>query len=275
MCFGTNNNIYSIGNTKEGVRNMTKHTNKLLVTFEHPEILQQFNDYFIKQYGTVRGHRTKVLEKLIANFNTTKTIQKFEPEYLQKIKDLQDQVAQLQVENTKISEDNNIQITKNTKNLEQIKELTNQLENYHSVIEENVRLHETIKKHENTIDNMNTIQEIQKNRILELTEELQELKQLNKEHENNIYQLTNKHENTIKELNSTHSKEIEKLNNKITSKDNRYKHIEERNEKLNEENNNLHNTIGKYSYVIGYIDGMGIIDRIRKNYPEEIKELKP
>lgn len=182
---------YILHRIQKGLRKMTKHTNKILIPFKNPQTLQQFNDYFINKYGTVRGHRAKVIEELIANFNTTQTIQKFEPEYLQNIKDLHEHVVKLQLENTQSSTDYKKLLVENEKNLLQIEELTTKLDNYHSVMEENIRLHEKIKQHESKIDDMNTIQEIQKNRIIELKEELQELKE---KHEKTETKLTQKEE---------------------------------------------------------------------------------
>lgn len=219
---------------------MTKHTNKLLVTFEHPEILQQFNDYFKKKYGTVRGHRAKVIEELITNFNRTQTIQKFEPEYLKKINDLQDQLQHLQHENTKLSEDNNILITKNQKNMEQLNNLNQQLQQYEQTKEANNKLSKEVKNNKLTIDDLN-----------------KKLNTLQAKYEQTLIN----HTNDIKQLSMEYNKNLEEKDKQITEK-------EEKNEALT-------GVIIKLKDDIHNIKEMNVIQRIFKRYPEEkIIELK-
>ncbi len=264
---------------------MTKHTNKnketnrLCVTFEHPEILHEFNNYFYNKYDTVRGYRLQVLEDLIANFNETQKITKETPQI---IKDNE----HLTHEKQKLEDQLNTATTTNKQHEEKIKEMTKeiedlqqQLQQYETLHEDNIRLEETNKKHLLTIDHLTENNKSLKEQLATNEDELKQArndyKTLAATHEETINNLTNKHENTLKELTTKDNKTIQDLNDKISSKENRYNHLEERNNKLQDDYNHLQDTMNKINYAFGSLNNMSLLDRILKNYPEEIKELKP
>lgn len=141
-------------------------------------------------------------------------------------------------------------------------------------IKDNERLTKQINILENTIkDKENTIKELQK-QIKTLENNINDYKTTIKDKETHINQL----QTTIKQ----HQTQIETINTQITTKekqlitkDNDYKHIVEINNKTQREFNQLQNDIKKYSYVIGSINNLSVIDRLLKRYPKEIKELQP
>lgn len=264
---------------------MTKHTNKnretnrLCVTFEHPEILHEFNNYFYDKYDTVRGYRLQVLEDLIANFNETQKIKEDTPQI---IKDNE----HLTHEKQRLEDQLHTATTTNREHEEIIKELTKEIEDlkqqvqkYEAVHKDNIRLEETNKKHLSTIDHLTENNKSLNQQLTkmdnELTQARTDYKTLIADHKETIKDLTSKHENTLKQLTTDDNKIIQDLQDKITSKENRYNHLEERNNKLQDDYNDLQDTINKMSYAFGSLTSMSLLDRILKNYPEEIKELKP
>lgn len=270
---------------------MTKNTNKnntdrLCVTFKHPEILQEFNNYFYNKYNTVKGYRLEVLEDLISNFNKTQTITANKPEYYQENTALKEENNQLKEDIQHLKDQQKTATTKQatytnkinnmTKEIEDLKQ---QLQQYTHIKEDNIRLEETIEKNTLTIDHLTKNNQEVTTRLNNTEKQNKELtedyKTLVKEHQNTIKQLTNKHETTLKQVTNEHDKIIKDLQDKITSKDNKYNHIEERNNKLQDDYNDLQKTINKVSYAIGSLNSMSLLDRILKKYPEEIKELKP
>lgn len=84
-----------------------------------------------------------------------------------------------------------------------------------------------------------------------------------KEHNNNLTRTTER----LEEENMKQKKEVSAARND-------YKHAVNRNNKLQDEVNSLQEESRKYSYVVGQIEKMSLIDRIFKNYPKEIKELE-
>lgn len=264
---------------------MTKHTNKnkeinrLCVTFEHPEILQEFNNYFYNKYNTVRGYRLQVLEDLISNFNETQRITKETPQIIKDNERLTNEKQKLEDQlNTATTLNNEHEETINNMTKE-IKDLKQQLQQYHTLNEDYIRLDETNKKHALTIDHLTSNNKSLKQQLTtkedELTQARTDYKTLVNTHEETIKKLTNKHETTLKQVTAEDNKIIKDLQDKITSKDNRYNHLEERNNKLQDDYNSLQEIIKKYSYAFGSLNSMSLLNRILKNYPEEIKELKP
>lgn len=259
--------------------NKNKNTDRLCVTFKHPEILQEFNNYFYNKYDTVKGYRLEVLEDLISNFNKTQKITIDKPTYYQENKKLKEDIQHLQDQQeiaTTTQANYEEKIETMTK---EIKDLKQQLQQYETIKETNIRLEETIEKNTLTIDHLTENNQELTTRLNTAEKEnktlTEEYTALVKEHQNTIKQLTNKHETTIKQVTNEHDKIIKDLQDKITSKDNKYNHIEERNNKLQDDYNDLQKTINKVSYAIGSLNSMSLIDRILKKYPEEIKELKP
>lgn len=174
---------------------MTKHTNKLLVTFEHPEILQEFNNFFIEKYGTVRGYRVQIIEEMITEFNRSQTIQKFEPEYLKKIEYLQTQLHQQTKEKNVLAAEVEQLTRENQKNLNQINNLNQLLEQYQSLKAENTKLLETIKNNQIHIDDLTKKHEELSAKYEEtLIKHNEYIKDLNKEYNNNLKQKEEKNE---------------------------------------------------------------------------------
>ena len=174
---------------------MTKHTNKLLVTFEHPEILQQFNNFFIEKYGTVRGYRVQIIEEMITEFNRSQTIQKFEPEYLKKIEYLQTQLHQQTKEKNVLAAEVEQLTRENQKNLNQINNLNQLLEQYQSLKSENIKLLETIKNQQIHIDDLTKKHEKFSAKYEEtLIKHNYYITDLNKEYNNNMKQKEEKNE---------------------------------------------------------------------------------
>lgn len=271
---------------------MTKHTNKnkntdrLCVTFEHPEILQEFNNYFYNKYGKVQGYRRKILEDLIDNFNKTQTITTNKPEYYKENTALKQENKQLKEDIQHLKDQQKTATTKQAtyKNkinnmTKEIKDLKQQLQQYTHIKEDNIRLEESIEKNTLTIDHLTKNNQVLTTRLNNAEKENKQLnedyKNTVKEHQNTIKDLTNKHETTIKQVTNEHDNLIKDLQDKLTSKDNKYNHLEERNNKLQDDYNDLQKTINKVSYAIGNLNSMSLFDRILKKYPEEIKELKP
>ena len=174
---------------------MTKHTNKLLVTFEHPEILQQFNNFFIEKYGTVRGYRVQIIEEMITEFNRSQTIQKFEPEYLKKIEHLRIQLQQQTKEKNVLAAEVEQLTRENQKNLNQINNLNQLLEQYQSLKAENTKLLETIKNNQIHIDDLTKKHDELSAKYEEtLIKHNEYIKDLNKEYNNNLKQKEEKNE---------------------------------------------------------------------------------
>ena len=174
---------------------MTKHTNKLLVTFEHPEILQQFNNFFIEKYGTVRGYRVQIIEEMITEFNRSQTIQKFEPEYLKKIEHLRIQLQQQTKEKNVLAAEVEQLTRENQKNLNQINNLNQLLEQYQSLKAENTKLLETIKNNQIHIDDLTKKHDELSAKYEEtLIKHNEYIKDLNKEYNNNMKQKEEKNE---------------------------------------------------------------------------------
>lgn len=264
---------------------MTKHTNKnkevnrLCVTFEHPEILQEFNNYFYERYNTVRGYRLKVIEELISNFNETQSIQKETPQIIQENQTLHEEKQQLEKQITTATNTTQKHEEKIEHLNEEIETLKQQLKQYQTLQEEKIRLEENNKKQTLHIDNLTNNNELlQKqlaNKEAEVTQARNDYRTLVTNHEETIKKLTNKHETTLKQITTEDNKIIKDLQDKMTTKDNKYTHLEERNHKLQDDYNNLQDTINKVSYAFGSLQSMSLLDRILKNYPEEIRELKP
>lgn len=246
------------------VKTKNKDTNRLCVTFEHPEILQEFNNYFYKEYGTVRGHRLQVLEDLIQNFNETQTITKNEPEYITLNQDLQRQANTLTTENERLQKEvdtltNTTQLLQQdiTRKDDKINTLTKQVENYNTLNEDNIRLSEEVKKYKNDIanmkDNLKKIDNEIKDKIRELQQARSEYTTLVETHANTINDLTNKHETTINKLTEDHKDEKKELN---------------------EERKLMTAYTIKLKDEIEEIKGLNMIDRILKRYPDKTPDIK-
>lgn len=252
---------------------MAKHTNKdtnrLCVTFEHPEILQDFNDYFKTNYGTVRGYRLHTLEELIANFNKTKKIQEDQPDYYMMNQELQEENLKLQEENNHLKQQlthSNTQLTNNIKDKDnEIKELKQQLQEYTSLQEDNIRLSETIKKYKSDIDHYKENTDYLKQQIHSNASELAQVRADYTLQVEKVQQLNTDHIRTLQETNTEHENTINQM---------KEEHIHDLKEKEKE-----------YKLLVGYtfqlkdeitvIKGLKLWDRVFKRYPEEVKELNP
>ena len=257
------NIIYSIQHIRKYI-NMTKHTNKnkevnrLCVTFEHPEILQEFNNYFYNKYNTVRGYRLQVLEDLIANFNETQTITKQTPQILKDNKQLthdkQKLEDQLNTATTTNKEHEEI-INTMTKEIEDLKQ---QLQHYEKLHEDNIRLEETNKKQLLTIDHLT--EKLEETRTLQgkyetLNQEYNKLLQDNKEE---IKTITKEHEEKLTKILHDNKEEIKQLTAYTI--------------KLNEDIQHLKDVLNSKDSYIKDIKNLNPIDRLLKNYPKEAEE---
>ena len=248
---------------------MTKHTNKnkntdrLCVTFKHPEILQEFNDYFMKKYGKVQTQRRIVLEDLISNFNETQTITRETPQI---IKDNE----QLTHEKQKLEDQLNTATTTNKEHEEKIKTMTKeiedlkqQLQQYETLHEDNRRLEETNKKNTLTIDHLTEkLEDIQtlQGKYDKLNQSYTKLLQDNKEEIKNI---TKEHEEKLTSILHDNKEEIKQLTAYTI--------------KLNKDIQYLKDVLNSKDNYIKDIKNLNIIDRLFKKYPEaeenNIKEL--
>lgn len=217
--------------------NMTK---RITIHFQHAELWEEFTEKIKEQYGTTRVHRTEELEKLLSGYIHQENIQ-------HELNEIKEKYA------------------KENKELTQTKILNDQL------LEENRRLQQYTENNDRNIDDFKESQKnnhllIQQQQIQlqQLQEQLQKLQEENSRKDNQLLAVSEQHEKTIKSL-----------EDKNTSKDNDYKHIVEVMNKVQREKSDLEKQIQTYSYVLGSIQSMSLMNRILKRYPEEIKELKP
>ena len=204
---------------------------KKTINFHNPKILEDFDKKIVSEHGSVRGNRTRVLEKLMSEYTSG--------EY-----------------------------TKNIEEIDKLKDKINEISSEHYTL---LSLNETVtqenKKLSNDVHELNTNIESLQKEVDQLRLENQHLTKLLAERDERI----SEYQSTIIE----DKNEIEKRDKKITKKENEYKHLEEIRNKDLKEKQELNNQISQYSYIIGYIENMSLIDRIRKNYPDEMKALPP
>lgn len=146
----------------------------------------------------------------------------------------------------------------------------------------------------NYIDNDNQQQMLEKTNqeIQTLQQQVKELQQKNqqtqdqlnfyKNQSNDIQQKLDKSqqkldtkEQKLEDITAEHKRERDQLKKEKNTWSNKYSHIVEVNNKLQEENSNLHNKLEKYTYFFGKVISMSLWNRILGNFPEEIKELQP
>lgn len=250
---------------------MTKNTNKnknidrLCVTFKHPEILQEFNSYFYNKYDTVKGYRLEVLEDLIDNFNKTQTINQDKPLYYQENKALTEENKQLK-EHIQHLKDQQKTATTTQANYEdkienmtkEIEDLKQQLQQYETLHEDNIRLEETNKKQLLTIDHLT--EKLEETRTLQgkyetLNQEYNKLLQDNKEE---IKTITKEHEEKLTKILHDNKEEIKQLTAYTI--------------KLNEDIQHLKDVLNSKDSYIKDIKNLNPIDRLLKNYPKEAEE---
>lgn len=156
--------------------------------------------------------------------------------------------------------------TKINKELIEFKEKMPEMSSkYDEVLLKYTRLKDDNEKYRCDIDELFENVENLEKEINKLRLENEHLKELLSERNERI----SEYRSTIE----TNTDTINSLNKKITTKENDYKHLEEVRNKDLKEKQELSNKIGKYSYVIGYIENMSLLDRIRKKYPDEMKAL--
>jgi len=266
--------------------NKNKEVNRLCVTFEHPEILQEFNNYFYDKYNTVRGYRVQVLEDLISSFNETQKINNEKPQIIKdnlkltnENKALQEEINNLKnklKEATTLTHDHD---NNNKKMANEIEDLKKKLNNYNTIKEENIRLQETNKKYLSDIDHLtNNIDNLKKQLATthdDLNNTRNDYKTLVNTHEETI----NKHEKNLTEIIKDHTKNIAELNTTLKEKEETNKTLTAYTVKLKEDLNNKDNEITHKNEYINTLKNTNIINRIFKKYPEEtieeIKELTP
>ncbi len=147
----------------------------------------------------------------------------------------------------------------NNEKLEQLNQKVSKLTTeYETLLAENTKLQEDNEKYHDVIDELSVKLETLEKEVQTLRTENTHMKELMSEKNNRIIE---------------YQTNITSLNKKVTSKENEYKHLEEVRNKDLEEKNNLTKKISKYSYVIGYIENMSLLDRILKKYPDEMKAL--
>jgi len=98
--------------------------------------------------------------------------------------------------------------------------------------------------------------------------------QLNKK-EKRIEQIQQQHQEELDKLQTKHSDEIKELKKEKTKYQNKYDHQVALKDKLQKDHNKTLTENGEYKYFFGKVISMSLWDRLRGNYPEEIKELQP
>lgn len=237
-------------NTPEEVEGVAQ-SNRVSLVFKHPEILHTFNNYFLREYGTIQNYRIEVIEELLQSFNETKEIEYKKPLYYE--------------ENRKLQEDNNRLITENNnyeKQVQTLKTLTSKLQSYDKLKEDNIRLTEEVKMNTVTIDDMRKkVNELETVNVTEKQEHLQHIEDLSNKHETRINTIISTHDNTINEL-------ISKYEGIIKEKDHEIKEL----------NKLVSGYALNFSNYRAKVESMGLLDRVRKRFPkvnDKIKELNP
>lgn len=230
---------------KEEVTEKVATNNRVSLVFKHPEILTEFNNNIIKQYGNITGNRIKVIETLLSNYNKHRNLEEKKPLYVE--------------ENRKLLEENNRLLTENKNyeiQVETLTQMTKKLKEYDTLKEENRKLQETVQNKSVTIDHMKEKledEENNRNDLLKLSEDLktetgnrvQELKQI----------LTGKEE------------EINKYASKIED----YTTVQEENIKLHETIKQKEVTIADYTKKINELQHH--IATLEHTQEEDLKEL--
>ena len=199
------------------------------------------------------------MPKKTINFNNPKIFDDFNDKIVSKY-------GSVRTYRTKVIEDWMTEYTngtydKNKKELSKLKDEIDELQSdNHRLNEYNKELELEVKNKSITIDNKDDY-------LKNIQSENNELS-LNIKH---LQQSLQEKESIISEL----KEELKAKDQELKSKDNRYVHLEEVRNKDLRERDTLNKKIEKYSYLIGYISNMSLLDRILKKYPDDMKELPP
>jgi len=231
-------------NTPEEVEGVAQ-SNRVSLVFKHPEILHTFNNYFLREYGTIQNYRIEVIEELLQSFNETKEIEYKKPLYYE--------------ENRKLQEDNNRLITENKnyeKQVQTLKTLTSKLQSYDKLKEDNIKLLEEVKMNTVTIDDLeHKLEKEEKNNIQvnNITESLRT------ETSNRVKEL--------KEILQSKEEEIKRLRNTYSN----YNSLLEENVRLHEKQEQYTLTIGNYEQKLKELENTLILQEDKQE--KDIQEL--
>lgn len=219
------------------------------------QLWEEFQDKIEQEYGTTYKHTSEEIEKAIANY-INKDIQDIEKTKTT-IQELKTENKNLKDENKKLSkevkENTDSQLKLTNENKQHTDEITNQKETIQQLETENYNFKKEITKLEQEIDKNNKTINSQEKQILELKE-------------------------SNKVLEDKYIEQVETTNKQVqenTKIKNKREHAQERLNKTQDELNETLKRLEKYSYAIGQVQHMNIIDRLLNRLPEQIKELQP
>lgn len=213
----------------------------------------------LKKYDSLKEENIKLLKEVETQELTidelTKKLEKEEKNSIQ-VKELTDKVTT--ETSNRVSELKEILQSKEA----EIDKLHSKFNDYNTLKEENIRLLEEVKSKQFTID------ELTKNTV-KLEEKTDKIKQ---EYTKELTETTNLYENRITNIISKHDETITEL---INNHDNK---IKEKDKEIQKLNGFVSTYAINFSNYKTKVESLGLLDRIRKKFPEydsTVKELKP
>ena len=232
---------------------MSKQTVRKTIKLD-ANLWSSFQEKIEQEYGTTYKHTSEEIENAIANY-INKDIQDIE-----KTKTI---IQNLKYENESLKSENT-SLTKEIK----------------SITTEHLKLTNENKKHTSTIDTQKSSIELLESKNLNLENKIQqleiELNRVNSLNNDNVEEIKIWKENN-KVLEEKYIEQVETTNKQVqenTKIKNKREHAQERLNKTQDELNETLKRLEKYSYAIGQVQHMNIIDRILNRLPQQVKELQ-